>query len=100
MSLFLKESSYLNKPYLKKPKLRRMNAGFINMYDLNHKTNDDLKFITEHIINNSCKKTNPGYFIMSQGFKSGHYGLITDKYEDWREYWVSLNNVNNHYYRY
>jgi hypothetical protein len=45
-----------------------MNAGFINIYDLNHETNKDFKEITNIIINKSCKKNNPGYFIMKQAF--------------------------------
>ena len=86
-----------DKTYLKKPKLRRMNAGFINIYDLNHETNKDFKEITNIINNKSCKKYNPGYFIMKQAFKNNHYGLITLDYIVWREYWVRLNN-NNHIY--
>lgn len=88
----LSSKNYNLNKFLKKPKLRRMKAGFIDMYDLNHITNIDLKYITDYIINNSCKKTNPGYFIMSQGFKAGYYGNITNKYEDWREHWILLNN--------
>ena len=89
--LLSSNTNYLNK-FLKKPKLRRMKAGFIDMYDLNHITNKDLSNIAEYIVTNSCKKTNPGYFIMSQGFKAGYYGYITLKYEDWKEYWIILNN--------
>lgn len=89
--LLSSNSNDLNK-FLKKPKLRRMKAGFIDMYDLNHITNKDLSNIAEYIVTKSCKKTNPGYFIMSQGFKAGYYGNITLKYEDWKEYWIILNN--------
>lgn len=68
------------------PKLRRMNASWCNPYDLDSKSNRDLRLLRDYILKNG---RSPAFRIMRRAILAGYPGdLAAHNYAEWREHWV------------